>query len=514
MSKGLHRREKNRKRALATAAVLTATTTFPVIVATQDASAASISTWDKVAACESTNNWHINTGNGYYGGLQFSQSTWAAYGGTKYAARADLATKQQQINIAEKVLASQGPGAWPVCSVRAGLTKGGASAYKAAPKAAQKVASKAAPAIPKSAPSTKSSTPKGDKASAFAIAQIGDKYLWGGNGPNRWDCSGLTSGAWRSVGVSIPRTADAQWKKLKRVSLNSLKPGDLIAFGYSSSYANHIGIYVGNGYLVDTASKYGGGVGKGKLSARTGGGSWKILGAVRPVPYTGTTATPKPAPKPTEPKGGKGAEYTVRSGDTLSKIAIAHGTKGGWQAIYAENKSVIGDNPNLIYPKQVFAMPASTTKAAPQATALKAAPAAKEVAQGWVKPVSGNVTTGYKASGSAWASGQHTGIDFHATTGTVVKAVHDGTVVKAGWGGSYGNEIVIKHAPGVYTQYAHLSSINVKVGAKVSTGRMIGLSGSTGNTTGPHLHFEVRTGTAYGTDINPVSFMEDKGVSL
>lgn len=512
MSKGLHRREKNRTRALATAAVLTATTTLPVIVATQDASAASISTWDKVAACESTNNWHINTGNGYYGGLQFTQSTWAAYGGLKYASRADLATKQQQINIAEKVLASQGPGAWPVCSVRAGLTRGGESAYKAAPKFTPKVAPKAAPAKPKSTPSVTTSTPKGDKASAFAKKQIGDPYLWGGNGPNRWDCSGLTSGAWRSVGVSIPRTADQQWKKLKRVSLNSLKPGDLIAFGYSSSYANHIGIYVGNGYLVDTASKYGGGVGMGKLSSRTGGGSWKILGAVRPVPYVGNTTAPKPpAPKP--PTGGKGKEYTVKSGDTLSKIAISQNTKGGWQAIYAENKSVIGDDPNLIYPKQVLSMPAST-KAAPKVALQKTSLAAKEVAQGWVKPVSGNVTTGYKASGSAWASGHHTGVDFHAATGTVVKAVHDGTVVKAGWGGSYGNEIVIKHSNGVYTQYAHLSSINVKVGTKVSTGRMIGLSGSTGNTTGPHLHFEVRTGVSYGSDINPVTFMSGKGVSL
>lgn len=517
MSKGRHRREKNRKRALATAAVLTATTTLPAIVATQEASAASISTWDKVAACESNNHWDYGPGktygmgwSGFYGGLQFTPSTWAAYGGTKYASRADLATKQQQINIAEKVLAGQGPGAWPVCSVKAGLTRGGASAYKASPK----VAPKSAPAKPKStAPSASSS--KGQKAVNFAKAQIGDSYLWGGNGPNRWDCSGLTSGAWRSVGVSIPRTADAQWKKLPRVSMKNLKPGDLVAFGYSSNYADHIGIYVGNGYLVDTASKYGGGVGMGKLSARAGGGSWRALGAVRPVPYVAPKTT-KPAPKPApKPSGGKGAEYTVRSGDTLSKIAIAQNVKGGWQQIYADNKSVVGSNPNLIYPKQVLTMPTGTANKASTTTAtaeLKSAPVAKEVS--WVAPVSGDVSTGYKASGSSWSSGYHTGIDFQAKSGTPVKAVHSGTVVKAGWGGSYGNEIVIKHAPGVYTQYAHLSSINVKVGAKVSTGRMIGLSGSTGNSTGPHLHFEVRSGSGYGTDINPVAFLEGKGVDL
>jgi hypothetical protein len=71
--------------------------------------------WDAVALCESGGNWSINTGNGYYGGLQFNQSTWNAYGGAAYASRADLATKSQQITVAERVLAGQGAGAWPVC---------------------------------------------------------------------------------------------------------------------------------------------------------------------------------------------------------------------------------------------------------------------------------------------------------------------------------------------------------------------------------------------------------------
>jgi len=71
--------------------------------------------WDAVALCESGGNWSINTGNGYYGGLQFSSSTWLAFGGAAYAPRADLAARSQQIAIAEKVLAAQGPGAWPTC---------------------------------------------------------------------------------------------------------------------------------------------------------------------------------------------------------------------------------------------------------------------------------------------------------------------------------------------------------------------------------------------------------------
>jgi resuscitation-promoting factor RpfA len=79
--------------------------------------------WDRVAHCESTNNWHINTGNGFYGGLQFTASTWRAYHGGKYASRADHASRLEQIEVARRVLASQGPGAWPVCGPRAGLTR-------------------------------------------------------------------------------------------------------------------------------------------------------------------------------------------------------------------------------------------------------------------------------------------------------------------------------------------------------------------------------------------------------
>ena len=79
--------------------------------------------WDSVAACESGGNWGINTGNGYYGGLQFSSETWRSAGGTRFASRADLASKAEQIATAQRVLATQGPGAWPTCSARAGLTR-------------------------------------------------------------------------------------------------------------------------------------------------------------------------------------------------------------------------------------------------------------------------------------------------------------------------------------------------------------------------------------------------------
>ncbi len=92
-----------------------------IMIPSTIASAASMSAWDRLAQCESTGNWHINTGNGFHGGLQFTQQTWLGFGGGSFAPRADLASKSQQINIAERVLNTQGPGAWPICSVKAGL---------------------------------------------------------------------------------------------------------------------------------------------------------------------------------------------------------------------------------------------------------------------------------------------------------------------------------------------------------------------------------------------------------
>jgi Transglycosylase-like domain len=85
------------------------------LIGLSTAHAAGAGVWDKVAKCESSGNWSTNTGNGYYGGLQFSQSTWDSFGGGAYASRADLATKSEQITVAERVLDAQGRGAWPTC---------------------------------------------------------------------------------------------------------------------------------------------------------------------------------------------------------------------------------------------------------------------------------------------------------------------------------------------------------------------------------------------------------------
>ncbi|MEU8774608.1 transglycosylase family protein [Streptomyces sp. NPDC048606] len=163
--KGKHRRGSKAVRIVTLAGVAGVAVAAPLMTA-GTASAATASEWDKVAQCESGGNWAINTGNGYYGGLQFSASTWAGYGGKAYAATANKATKAQQIAIAEKVLKGQGKGAWPHCGV--GLSKsayngGGSTTTPAKPSKPQTKpeTSKPAPAKP-----AKPATPKVENQSS------------------------------------------------------------------------------------------------------------------------------------------------------------------------------------------------------------------------------------------------------------------------------------------------------------------------------------------------------------
>jgi len=115
MSSGRHRKPTTSTVGVAKLAFTGAVIGGGGIALAGHAAAAPDSEWDRVAACESGGNWGINTGNGYHGGLQFSQGTWASHGGGEYASSANQATRDQQIAVAERVLASQGRGAWPVC---------------------------------------------------------------------------------------------------------------------------------------------------------------------------------------------------------------------------------------------------------------------------------------------------------------------------------------------------------------------------------------------------------------
>lgn len=239
--------------------------------------------------------------------------------------------------------------------------------------------------------------------------------------------------------------------------------------------------------------------------------------------------------------------YSVRVGDYLSKIADEQDVSGGWQRLYEDNREAVGANPSLIHPglkltigekaaasadrpapSSAESSPAETSRSADESEpttkapesaadeAPAAAPAADTAAStGFSAPVEGaGIGTAYRVAGSMWASGYHTGVDFAAASGTPLKAVGEGTVVSAGWAGSYGNQVVIKLADGFYAQYAHLSALSVSSGQTVTAGQQIGLSGSTGNSTGPHLHFEIRTTPDYGSDVDPVAYLASKGVPI
>ncbi|MEU9574127.1 transglycosylase family protein [Streptomyces massasporeus] len=148
---------KNQVRTTAVLAGAALLAPLGLLAATGNAAAADSGVWDRIAQCESGGDWHINTGNGYYGGLQFAPSTWNAYGGTAYAPTADRASKSQQIAVATKVQRAQGWGAWPTCSARAGASGG-------APAADPVTSAKPAPAKPSKAPAR--STEHADRGSS------------------------------------------------------------------------------------------------------------------------------------------------------------------------------------------------------------------------------------------------------------------------------------------------------------------------------------------------------------
>lgn len=151
------------------------------------------SVWDQVAACESSGNWSINTGNGYYGGLQFSSSTWRGYGGGAYASYAHQASKGEQIAIARRVLASQGPGAWPVCSKRAGLTKSNGGADKNATPSGNPGSSSSAAKSTTKKSSAKATSGKTVKVkSGDTLAKIAARYHVKGGWRGLWKLNKAT----------------------------------------------------------------------------------------------------------------------------------------------------------------------------------------------------------------------------------------------------------------------------------------------------------------------------------
>ncbi|MFD7920757.1 M23 family metallopeptidase [Streptomyces sp. NPDC059740] len=133
----------------------------------------------------------------------------------------------------------------------------------------------------------------------------------------------------------------------------------------------------------------------------------------------------------------------------------------------------------------------------------------------WSRPMTVplRVSSAYGVPGD-WLAGHHTGVDFAVPTGTLVRAVSEGTVLVAGPYGNYGNTVLLRLADGYYALYAHLSRVAVSPGRTVASGTLLGHSGATGRVTGPHLHFEIRRNQNYGSDVDPLAHLAAHGVKL
>ncbi len=152
--------------------------------------------------------------------------------------------------------------------------------------------------------------------------------------------------------------------------------------------------------------------------------------------------------------------------------------------------------------------------AAAVALPLAGAASAHAATGGDVAPLASiHVNEAYHVPGP-WAAGYHTGVDFGADVGTPVHAVGTGTVIHSGWDGAYGIDVIEKLSDGHYALYAHLSKTAVSDGQQLTADQQIGLSGATGNVTGPHLHFEIRTTPNYGSDVDPIAYLRTHGASL
>ncbi|MGW2636613.1 M23 family metallopeptidase [Streptomyces sp. NPDC001348] len=165
--------------------------------------------------------------------------------------------------------------------------------------------------------------------------------------------------------------------------------------------------------------------------------------------------------------------------------------------------------------EKTAAVQAAAAKEKAKAAVAKQAEADRlaALAKQYTLPTSSYTLTGtFGQPGSMWSSGYHTGLDFAAPTGTLIKAIHSGTVTEAGWAGAYGYRTILTLDDGTELWFCHQSSINVKVGQKVATGEVIGRVGATGNVTGPHLHLEVHLG-GQATAVDPMAWLHGKGLN-
>jgi biotin carboxyl carrier protein len=479
MSKGRHAKKNSpatKRIALGASVVLGGSVVVPMALA-GSANAATASEWDAVAECESSGNWAINTGNSFYGGLQFTQSTWEAYGGTEFAARADLATKTQQIAVAERVLwkghganSPQGKGAWPVCGV--GLSNTPYDGGSPAP----------TPTTPPTPTPPPSEEPPDAEDGVYTV-KPGD-YL---------------------SKIANTLKIEGGWQKLYEVNKVVIGPNpNLITPGMKLRLPGH---------EAPSADPYANGLPK---LCKTDPSTKPLQAELKRVGYMAKSVQ---SADNYGPRTANAVAHFHLHNPDLSDTPAPDMQIGplGWAKLRSLPSASVTTQGDVI-PKDFCgsASPVTTPKA-PAAKSAAPAPASSD----YVMPVQGSIGDSIIVVGGCISRtcGGHSGLDISAPQGTPVKAAAAGTVVdvNGGAGGAYGNYVVVKHSEGVYTLYAHLSAVTVSEGTSVSAGQQIGNVGSTGTSSGPHLHFEVRndpSGFSTGVFSNPLTWLRSHGVSV
>ncbi|MCX4560248.1 transglycosylase family protein [Streptomyces phaeochromogenes] len=292
---GRHRRPRQAPALLVAAGVTGSAIAIPLLGAT-GASAASGTTWDAVAECESGGSWSANSGNGYYGGLQMTQETWEDNGGLDYAPSADQASRSQQIAVAEKILAKQGTSAWATCGLVAGLTQN----------------------------SDSDDTDTGeDTPTPLSGLGMGDSS----NG-TKSDTSGSSGSSDSSTDGGDSADSQDSDSPSTDVTAKSDDPDKSSQNGEASAESSGTEDTGSGRHRGDSADE-------GATDSRADDSAGRHASR-----------------SDSESRVAAEGSYAVRSGDSLWGIADSLGVEGGWRALYAENKEAIGDDPDFIIPGQ------------------------------------------------------------------------------------------------------------------------------------------------------------------
>ncbi|MEV5485488.1 MULTISPECIES: transglycosylase family protein [Streptomyces] len=338
---GRHRRPRQAPAIFVTAGVTGAGIALPLLGAS-GAHAADTTTWDKVAQCESSGVWSAASGNGYYGGLQLTQEMWDNYGGSAYASRPDLASRAQQIAVAESILDHRGPDVWTSCAASAGLSQGGR-----------------APEVNPGSTSTPEPAPSDGGDSRDPWDQPGSSGMHDGSDStgtqdepgDDTDSRPSDEPTESTPSPDAPDTGRTGDPSGKPDPSDAATPGDRHEDPSPSADPSDAGSRPDTsgtpqetpapgrhrGGADDEAGQGGQGSQGDEDGGRASGGRHASRGG--DAHRTGPAAD---------------GDYTVRPGDSLSAIATAHRLPGGWSALYDRNEGVVGSDADLIQPGQVL----------------------------------------------------------------------------------------------------------------------------------------------------------------